>query len=130
MEWLTGGELFDQLVAEKQFSEDKASKIMKKIMGAVAFMHSYKIAHRDLKPENFMFENCEHDAEIKLIDFGMAKKFTHHSSLETSVGTPTYSAPEVLSEGSYNAQCDVWSLGVLLYIMLSGQLPFSGNSWA
>jgi calcium-dependent protein kinase len=97
MEWLTGGELFDRLVAVQQFSEQEASKIMKKIISAVQFMHSHNIAHRDLKPENFMFENESPEAEIKLIDFGLAKKFTHTATLNTFVGTPAYCAPEVLS---------------------------------
>jgi len=83
-----------------------------------------------LKPENFLFFDKTEEAEIKIIDFGLSKKFDHAEmmgEMKTIVGTPFYVAPEVLS-GSYDKQCDVWSIGVILYILLCGYPPFDGDS--
>jgi len=90
-------------------------------------MHKIKVCHRDLKPENFLFETRAEDSEVKIIDFGLAFKFgSDKASMHTIVGTPYYVAPEVL-RGDYGAMCDIWSLGVMMYVLLSGFPPFQGE---
>jgi calcium-dependent protein kinase len=94
---------------------------MKKLFRAVNHCHANGVVHRDIKPENIMYGA---DNEIKLIDFGLSKKSKDKfNQLQTIAGTPYYMAPEVL-EGEYNFKCDIWSLGVLMYVLLSGYLPF------
>lgn len=85
--------------------------------------------HRDLKPENFVYENDAADAELKLIDFGLSTKFMwgDAKAMESVVGSPQFVAPEVL-KANYGQSCDVWSCGVLLYILLSGKFPFEGSN--
>ena len=127
MEYCPGGELFD-IIADKGekegvFNESEAAQIMKKLFQAINHCHANNISHRDIKPENIMIGE---DGEVKLIDFGLSKK-SKKSSMDTVVGTPYYVAPEVLS-GTYSNECDLWSLGVLLYILLSGYLPFGGDN--
>lgn len=129
-EYCSGGELLDHLVAIGRYSEHQAAHFLRKILLAVNNLHLNKICHRDLKPDNFMFEDTSATAELKLIDFGLAHKFFNksgHSELGSFVGTPDYVAPEVL-QGRYGHKCDMWSIGVIMYVMLSGQLPFAGNS--
>ncbi len=106
---------------------------MRKILSAVKHLHEHGICHRDLKPENFLFSDKTVDAEIKLIDFGLSKRFgaivesDPSEKMHTIVGTPYYVAPEVL-KGNYDFECDVWSLGVILFIMLCGYPPFEGDN--
>lgn len=106
---------------------------MRKILSSVKHLHERGICHRDLKPENFLFSDKSDDAEIKLIDFGLSKRFGHlqeadpNAAMHTIVGTPYYVAPEVL-KGHYDFSCDIWSLGVILYIMLCGYPPFEGDN--
>lgn len=128
MEYCGGGELFDRITKSKdeKFDEKQAAIIMKKLLSAINHCHANQIAHRDLKPENIMYVGKEDDADIKIIDFGLSKKKSGKNvSLDTVVGTPYYVAPEVL-KGTYGYECDMWSLGVIMYILLSGCLPFSG----
>lgn len=128
MQLCTGGELFDRIVKLEKFSEREAAKLMKKILSAVQHLHEHEICHRDLKPENFLFKNNKENAEIKIIDFGLSKKFSKQEvDMSTIVGTPFYVAPEVLS-GKYDTQCDVWSCGVILFVLLCGYPPFDGDS--
>lgn len=132
MEYCSGGELFEKLTEKNSsvFSEAQAAEILQKLLHAINHCHSNNIAHRDLKPENIMYSKKGDDAEIKIIDFGLSKKTkTKKSKLATMVGTPYYVAPEVL-EGFYSFECDLWSIGVIMYILLSGYLPFSGNTRA
>jgi calcium-dependent protein kinase len=94
---------------------------MRKLFRAVNHCHANNIVHRDIKPENIMIGK---DGEMKLIDFGLSKRnTTKNSHLSSIAGTPYYMAPEVL-DGDYNLKCDIWSLGVLMYTLLSGYLPF------
>lgn len=126
MEYCNGGELFDKLTTNRDdFTEEKAREIMKSLFLAVNHCHSNGIAHRDLKPENIMYSND--GQQIKLIDFGLSKSTNKHKNLETIVGTPYYLAPEILN-GQYGYECDCWSLGVIMYIVLSGYLPFPGQT--
>ena len=128
MQLWTGGELFDRIVKLEKFSEKDASELMKKILSAVQHLHKHNICHRDLKPENFLFKNNKENAEIKIIDFGLSKKFSkQEENMTTIVGTPFYVAPEVLS-GKYDTQCDLWSWGVILFVLLCGYPPFDGDS--
>jgi len=134
MELATGGELFDKIVQHKRFSERRAARLMQKILSAVKHLHEHQICHRDLKPENFIFSDDSPDAEIKLIDFGLSKRFgtpnqppNSKVKMQTIVGTPYYVAPEVL-KGIYDEACDVWSLGIILYIFLCGYPPFEGDN--
>lgn len=96
-------------------------------MQAINYCHSNGIAHRDLKPENFLFLTKHEDSPLKLIDFGLSKNFETAESMHTKAGTPYYISPEVL-KGEYNESCDIWSAGVILYILLSGVPPFYGNT--
>jgi len=97
---------------------------MKKLFGALHHMHSQKVVHRDIKPENIMLAAND---ELKLIDFGLSKRQEGNKKLKTIAGTPYYMAPEVL-DGQYDSKCDTWSLGVLLYVFMSGYLPFQGEN--
>jgi calcium-dependent protein kinase len=129
-EYCSGGELLDHLVTMGRYSEHQAALFLHKILLAVNNLHLNKVCHRDLKPENFMFEDTTPNAELKLIDFGLANKFfnsSNHAELGSFVGTPDYVAPEVL-QGRYGPKCDMWSVGVMMYVMLSGQFPFAANS--
>eukprot|EP01017_Pseudomicrothorax_dubius_P003551 TRINITY_DN10537_c0_g1_i2.p1 TRINITY_DN10537_c0_g1~~TRINITY_DN10537_c0_g1_i2.p1 ORF type:complete len:413 (-),score=84.82 TRINITY_DN10537_c0_g1_i2:166-1347(-) len=121
----TGGELLERVIQDGQLSEYEAARVMSKIFHAVSYLHSRKICHRDLKPENFLFSDKTPDSEIKIIDFGLSKRIgkEDEKGMSTLAGTPLYVAPEVL-QGSYNHQCDNWSLGVTLYVLLCGQPPF------
>jgi calcium-dependent protein kinase len=85
-------------------------------------MHTIGVVHRDIKPENIMLTQ---EGELKLIDFGLSKQFKHGKKMKTVLGTPYYMAPEVL-EGQYDTKCDMWALGVLMYVFMSGYLPFQG----
>jgi calcium-dependent protein kinase len=122
-ELMQGGELFDRIMDVHHFSERKAAEIFLQILSAVNYLHNHKIVHRDLKPENILLEGDS----IKLIDFGTSREFDPKTKMQGTHGTPYYIAPEVLQH-SYNEKCDVWSCGVILYIMLSGSPPFNGNS--
>lgn len=134
MEQCTGGELYDALIKNDSYDESYAAHLFFQMVAAVNYVHTQKLAHRDLKLENFIFENKEEHSPLKLIDFGlshMANKSGIHK-MKSVVGTPYYIAPEILktqhNKGkTYDERCDVWSLGVLLYMLLSGTPPFGGN---
>lgn len=103
------------------FNESEAAVIMKKLLRAINHCHASGVVHRDIKPENVMIGR---DGEIKLIDFGLSRRVSDkYTTMTTIAGTPFYMAPEVL-DGEYDSQCDIWSLGVLLYVLVSGYLPF------
>ena len=128
-EYCAGGELFDKIIEMKHFSEVEAALIIKQLISAVQFIHEHGIIHRDLKPENILLENSTKGDglfHIKLIDFGTSAYKTNDEMLKHRYGTPYYVAPEVLS-GSYDEKCDVWSCGIILYILLSGRPPFTGK---
>lgn len=130
MELCTGGELFDAIIEASSFTEKQARYLVRQMIASVHYCHENSIVHRDLKPENFLLAQKTNDPmtfEIKLIDFGLAKKFTPGQVHTTKAGTPYYVAPQVL-EGKYGEKCDVWSLGVITFIMLCGYPPFYGDT--
>jgi calcium-dependent protein kinase len=123
MEHCSGGELFEKIKTCSTFSENMAANFMLDIVSAVKYCHDVQIVHRDLKPENILFETCEVGARLKIIDFGTSQHFNPKEKMKRFIGTSFYIAPEVIDK-SYDEKCDVWSLGVILYIMLSGLPPF------
>jgi len=124
LELITGGELFDEIISrDKPYFEKDAAEMVRQILRAISYMNSMGIAHRDLKPENLLLDS-EHN--IKISDFGLSKDFSSEA-MTTSCGTPTYVAPEVLLGSAYDVQCDVWSTGVITYILLSSHIPFDGD---
>jgi len=133
MEECKGGEVFDRIIGHIQkkdmYSEKDASIILSQMMSAVEYCHNNGIAHRDLKPENLLYLNAgtEENNPIKVIDFGLSQVISPERKLKTKVGTAYYVSPEIL-QGSYSEKCDIWSAGVILYILLSGDPPFNGPS--
>ncbi|KAK3446921.1 calcium-dependent protein kinase 20 [Eucalyptus grandis] len=123
MELCAGGELFDRIIQRGHYSERKASELARVIVSVVEACHSLGVMHRDLKPENFLFVNHEEDAALKTIDFGLSVFFKPGEMFTDVVGSPYYVAPEVLRK-HYGPECDVWSAGVIIYILLSGVPPF------
>ena len=126
-ELCTGGELFDMIVSRANFKERDAARILRQLFSAISYCHQNNIVHRDLKPENLLIESSESSEPlIKVIDFGTSQQFQPGSKMKKTYGTPYYIAPEVL-KGSYTSQCDMWSCGVIMFILLSGRPPFEGN---
>ncbi|CAB1315042.1 unnamed protein product [Coregonus sp. 'balchen'] len=130
MECMEGGELFSRIQArgDQAFTEREASEIMRDIGVAIEYLHHKDIAHRDVKPENLLYTTKESNGVLKLTDFGFAKETTLHNSLQTPCYTPYYVAPEVLGPEKYDKSCDMWSLGVIMYILLCGFPPFNSNT--
>ncbi len=133
-----GGELFDRISAKSSkrtqgcsqppcFAESMAARILYQLLNAVSYLHEQGIVHRDIKPENILFETAEEDSPVKIVDFGLSR--THYGShdppMRAIVGTPYYIAPEVLRK-NYTKSCDVWSVGIIAYILLCGYPPFNG----
>ena len=104
-----------------------AAGIMIKLLQVLLYLHAKGIVHRDLKPENILFENTSKTSNLKLIDFGIAIKRDSNTKLTTRIGTPYYIAPEVLCK-TYDEKCDIWSAGVILYMMVCYRPPFNGDS--
>ena len=127
MELCKGKEVFDNICNHGYLRENKVQNIIFKVLLAIAHCHSRGITHRDLKPENILFESLKADAEIKLIDFGLSRKYSKDEKMHTILGTPYYVAPEVL-KGNYDEKCDIWSIGAMTYLMLCGDPPFTGDS--
>ena len=134
MELVQGGDLFDRIVERGRYSEESARLLMAKVLSATSYLHAKDIIHRDLKPENILLVAPDNDVEVKITDFGLAKKASQ-DGLKTFCGTPQYFAPEVLKRkgserksGRYYASADMWSLGVVLYILLSGTFPFDEDN--
>jgi len=128
MELVTGGELFDRIVDKSQYSERDAAILTKKMVDALQYLHSKGIAHRDLKPENILLANQMSDTDVKLADFGLSRMIDESTMMKTACGTPTYVAPEVLQATGYGTEVDMWSIGVITYILLCGFPPFYGDT--
>lgn len=129
----TGGELFDEIVNNTTecgcLDEVQAAKIIKSLLESVQYLHSKNIVHRDIKPENVLFESNEEGSSIKLIDFGLARTYdkVKQGWMTNPVGTPYYMSPGVLTQ-KYDKSCDVWSIGIISYILLAGYPPFNGST--
>ncbi|XP_031501778.1 phosphoenolpyruvate carboxylase kinase 1-like [Nymphaea colorata] len=124
MELCQSPDLFDR-VSKRVFTEPEAAALMAQLMEAIAHCHRLGVAHRDIKPDNVLFDDRD---RLKLADFGSADCFREGEGLREIVGTPYYVAPEVLRSKEYNEKVDVWSAGVILYVLLSGIPPFYGES--
>eukprot|EP00094_Tigriopus_californicus_P002469 TCALIF_02386-PA protein Name:"Similar to MAPk-Ak2 MAP kinase-activated protein kinase 2 (Drosophila melanogaster)" AED:0.02 eAED:0.02 QI:25/1/1/1/0.83/0.71/7/370/350 len=127
MECMEGGELFQRIQEKQAFNEREAAELMKDICIAVKYLHDLNIAHRDLKPENLLYSSKGNFGILKLTDFGFAKETLSRDTLQTPCYTPYYVAPEVLGPEKYDKCCDIWSLGVIMYILLCGFPPFYSN---
>lgn len=131
LELMKGGELFDRIVEKEFYSEDMAAKTIKEVGECLHYLHGNGIVHRDLKPENLLYTDNSDDANIKITDFGLAKRVDPGSStLTTQCGTPNYVAPEILARKPYGCASDMWSAGCILYILLGGVPPFWKESTA
>jgi len=132
LELLTGGELFDTIIAKGHYSEADARAVTRTLLDSIKYLHSLGIAHRDLKPENILLKDKSDAAAIKITDFGLSKIFADDAAAEvvmkTACGTPGYVAPEVLGHEAYSSQVDLWSIGVIVYILLCGFPPFYGDN--
>mmetsp|Transcript_100940 Transcript_100940/g.200524 ORF Transcript_100940/g.200524 Transcript_100940/m.200524 type:complete len:344 (-) Transcript_100940:29-1060(-) len=128
-ELLTGSDLLDRIVEVGKLSEPQAAAIMRQIVQSVCYMHQECIVHRDLKPDNFVWASKGplDSTPLKLVDFGLSRRFSPGEVLKTAVGTVLYAAPEVFSQ-SYSPLCDLWSLGVIMYCLLCGHPPFDGKT--
>ena len=126
MELCRGKDLLSR-INEGINDEKIIANIIMKILHAISYCHSKGVSHRDLKPENIIFETPEIDSDIKLIDFGLSKKFKLSEKLHSLLGTPYYVAPEVLRK-EYNEKCDLWSIGIITYLLIIGDLPFKGKN--
>ena len=124
MECMTGGELFDRIVDLGSYTELEAKTAFWDIMSAIAYCHSHGVVHRDLKPENILYNSADSNADLKLADFGLADVINSDQMLHASCGTPSYIAPEILKGKEYGKEVDIWSAGVILYILICGFPPF------
>lgn len=121
-EMMYGGTLFERLAKAHNFSEARAAKVVKQILSAISHLHSKGFVHGDIKPENIHFRALDDDI-LKILDFGTSRRIGADHHMHGIHGTVHYIAPEVL-EGDYDEKCDVWSVGVILYMLLSGSAPF------
>ena len=137
LELVTGGELFDSIVKEGKFSDDKARKYFRQLIHGLSYCNTKGVCHRDLKPENLLLDQ---NANLKISDFGLSALYTGGDDgetnqrtllLHTTCGTPNYVAPEVLEDKGYDGKkADIWSCGVILYVLLAGFLPFDEKKMA
>jgi len=125
LQMVSGGELFDKIVERGNYSEKDASNIVRQILGAVSYLHSEGVVHRDLKPENLLCAEKNGEMHIYVADFGLSRVYDEKfDKLTTYCGSPEYVAPEVLACVPYEKAVDMWSVGVVTYILLTGFLPF------
>ena len=128
MENMQGADLFTYLERRDfQLPEPRAKELAHQIATALYYLHSFGIAHRDLKPENILMESDSDTAELRIVDFGLSKIIGPNESSVDPFGTLSYVAPEVLLQNPYGKEVDLWSLGIIVYLMLSGTLPFDDD---
>lgn len=130
MELATGGELFDRIIARGSFTERDATRVLQMVLDGVKYLHTLGITHRDLKPENLLYYHPGADSKIIITDFGLAssRKKGDECLMKTTCGTPEYIAPEILVRKPYTNAVDMWALGVISYILLSGTMPFEDDN--
>jgi calcium/calmodulin-dependent protein kinase I len=135
VEQLHGGELFDRVVKRGPYPEEKARLVTRRLLDALLYLHAKGIAHRDLKPENILLASQSDDTQVKLIDFGLSRSFLAEAEdartptvMKSPKGTVGYAAPEILRQRTYSSAVDLWSLGVVVFILLCGYEPFHGET--
>mmetsp|Transcript_21543 Transcript_21543/g.54291 ORF Transcript_21543/g.54291 Transcript_21543/m.54291 type:complete len:358 (-) Transcript_21543:83-1156(-) len=126
-ELVLGKELFEKIVDRGHYSEQDAARVIRQVVEALDYMHKHDIVHRDLKPENLLTSGEGEEETIKVADFGLSKNFDE-AKLQTRVGSPSYVAPEVLSGREYDQAVDMWSVGVIIYVLLCGFPPFYSDN--
>ncbi|KAG5186245.1 a2+/calmodulin-dependent protein kinase, partial [Tribonema minus] len=129
LEMLNGGELFDRIVKKQFYTEKEARDVLKVLLEAIRYFHEHNIVHRDLKPENLLLVSKDDDALIKVADFGFARDL-QFNNLTVQCGTPGYVAPEILKGLTYGKEVDMWSVGVITFILLGGYPPFHDDNRA
>lgn len=132
MEKVNGGELFDRIVQKSSYNEKEAKDTTRILLGAIQYLHDRRICHRDLKPENLLLKSEYNDTDLKIADFGFAAELHKPNSLSSMCGTPGYVAPEVINVGvhpnqTYGLACDMWSVGVIVFVLLGGYPPFDDD---
>lgn len=122
MEYAPNGELFDYIVKKKRLPDKEACRFFNQILGGIQYLHKNNICHRDLKPENLLLDE---NMNIKIVDFGLSNTYKNNETLKTACGSPCYASPEMIAGRRYaGLDTDIWSLGVILYAMTVGYLPF------
>ncbi|KAM8730880.1 serine/threonine-protein kinase 17A isoform 1-T2 [Acanthopagrus schlegelii] len=130
LEFAAGGEIFNQCVSDREdeaFSEGDVKRLMRQILEGVSFLHQNNVVHLDLKPQNILLTGCSPLGDIKIVDFGLSRMVSSHRELREIMGTPEYVAPEILNYEPISTATDMWSIGVLAYVMLTGISPFLGE---
>ncbi|XP_037693073.1 serine/threonine-protein kinase 17A [Choloepus didactylus] len=130
LEYAAGGEIFDQCVADREeaFKEKDVQRLMRQILEGVCFLHVHDVVHLDLKPQNILLTSGSPLGDIKIVDFGLSRIMKNSEELREIMGTPEYVAPEILNYDPISLATDMWSIGVLTYVMLTGLSPFLGNN--
>lgn len=126
-ELANGGELFDRIIMKDFYNERDTRDLFKILLETIGFCHKKNIVHRDLKPENILLYDEISDTDIRIADFGLARRTSGPYSLRTQCGSPNYVAPEIIRGKCYGSKVDMWSIGVILYILLCGYMPFCGS---
>merc|ERR1712151_839120 len=128
-EYCIGGELFERIVKKTKYTEQETIQICRIMLEAMSYIHEHFIVHRDIKPENLLLYKKDNDIQIKISYFGFAKRISSSKTyLTTRCGSPNYVAPEIISRIPYRTPVDMWSIGVVIYILLCGYLPFADNN--
>ncbi|OZC07150.1 kinase domain protein [Onchocerca flexuosa] len=128
MEMASGGEMYNRVVAKGRYSEGEARQALRMLLNGLAYLHSIRVTHRDLKPENLLYSDTTPDARLLITDFGLAYQAqTPEEKMTETCGTPEYIAPEVLLRSAYTEKVDMWAVGVIAYILMSGIMPFDDD---
>jgi serine/threonine protein kinase len=128
MELMSGGDLFDRIGKRKTYTENDARNLCRNMLESVRYCHENSVAHCDMKPKNLLLADDDDDVNVKLSDFGFATRVYEPNSLNRQCGTPFFVSPEVLMQSPYDQQSDMWSVGVIIYLLLGGDLPFMGRT--
>uniref|UniRef100_A0A0M3HR31 Protein kinase domain-containing protein n=1 Tax=Ascaris lumbricoides TaxID=6252 RepID=A0A0M3HR31_ASCLU len=128
MEMASGGEMYDRVVAKGRYSEPEARQALRMLLSGLAYLHGIRVTHRDLKPENLLYSDSRPDARLLITDFGLAHQVrSPQEKMTETCGTPEYIAPEVLLRVAYTEKVDMWAVGVIAYILMSGIMPFDDD---